>query len=342
MGSHHIIEPNDIHRLHLNLVSPIYDFYHHRLKSDNSVKSREETKRYILSAHFTAFEDQIAAAEFLYMNDYFESLVDLLDSNSYHQEITDLYHIILKRKKTPLKEHDLGELKTLSFDHPSLHCLHLFLLAYAHYDIKNYAGMDNYTEDIQEAMLSLREPLFHYYMKLRFDEMTFHHYWKNNQVILAKKFAYKYINAGLAPRKQLTMHHNLALCHVFDDYDSSMYYAKATLDIAKKHNFEESIRMINNQTIPFIASFHRRTENITTDDPVEKAHLAIANGNTEEAIRSLNSLKVLTPFQESYLGLAKRDLGPLKHAKDRFINDHRDLFFAQLPEFYMKRLMNAL
>jgi hypothetical protein len=342
MSSHHIIEPNQINRLHLNHFSPIYEFYHQKLKVNSVIAARESTKQYIVSSVFSAFEDQLTAAEFLYMNDYFDELNQFIETTPYHQDIKKLYRIVLDRKKTSLTHKDLDEIKDLSFTHPSLKCMHLFLLVYAHYDIRKYAKMDNYSEDILEVMYTINEPLFHYYMRLRFDEVTFHHYWKTNHMILAKKFAYKYINSGLAPRKQLAMNHHLSLCHVFEDYETSMHYVNVALKLAEEHQFSKSIKTINNQTIPFISSFHGKTENVKTSDPVETAHQAILKGDNTKAIRILSSIQSPTPYQDSYLGLAKKDLQLLRKAKDRFINDYRDLFFAQLPEYYMKRIIKAL
>lgn len=338
MEIHHTIEPDRLNQLHLNYASPIYRVYHKHLCHQTKVEAAESTRKFIQSSTFSLFEDQLAAIEFLYMNDYLTDVEVQLSQGGYDQDITKLYRIIVDRKKIPLTSKETRDIESFEFTHPSLQVLHLFLLVYAHNDMKKYGSMDKYMDVILESLLKINEPLFHYYMKLRFDELTFQHYWKTNNILLAKKFAYKFINAGLSPKKQAAMNHHLALCHVFEDYHTAMSYVDKSLEITKQYELNRYKQILLNNTAPFIAAFHEKAENIHTTDLVEKAHVAIANNDRSTGIRILSSLGSLTPFQESYLGLAKRDLTMLENAKRRFIHDNGDLFFAQLPEHYMKRV----
>ncbi|RWZ52361.1 hypothetical protein EQV77_15660 [Halobacillus fulvus] len=343
MKSYMVIEPQRFNRIHMNHLSPIYKFYHHQLKDASSDQEAADlTKDFCFSYTHTKLEDQLAVLEFLYMNDYFEELTTALQWSHLHPDIVTLYRIVLERKTVPLTEKDLRELEQIRFEHPSLQCIHLFLLVYAHFDMKKYAGMDKYTDEIHAALFKINEPLFHYYMKLRFDELTFHHYWKTNSLILAKKFAYKYIQTGLAPRKRATMHHNLALCHAFEDYSSAIHYATKALQISEDHDLTASAREIKHHTIPFLSAYHQRPERIYTHDPVEQAHLAISRGDVDTGIEILTSLERLSSFQESYLGLATKDVAMLRNAKERFIKENGDYFFAQLPENYIKRIVKIV
>ena len=343
MKSYMVIEPTRFNRIHMNHLSPAYKFYHHELKdAESDVMAQERTRQFCLSNKHTKLEDQLATMEFLYMNDYFKDLDRALTFDHLHPEIAQLYRIVLDRKTTRLTEQDLKEMESWTFEHPSLRCIHLFLLVYAYYDMRKYAGMDKYTEDIQEALFTINEPLFHYYMKLRFDELTFHHYWKTNSLVLARKFAYKYISSGLAPKKLATMHHHLALTHSLDDYDQTMGYLLKTKNLGEIHQLPDIIQSVTNHSIPFTSAFHNRTENVHTTDPVEIAHLAISRGDNQRAIQILSKRASLSPFQQSYLGLAKRDLPLLRRARNRFVHENRDLFFAQLPEHYMKRILTIV
>ncbi len=338
-----VIEPTRFNRIHMNYLSPAYKFYHHQLKdAESDTIAAERTREFCFTHKQTELEDQLAMMEFLYMNDYFTDLEKALEFEYLHSEVKDLYRIVLDRKTTRLTEQDLQEMETMEFEHPSLKCIHLFLLVYAYYDMKKFAGMDKYTEDIQEALFTINEPLFHYFMKLRFDELTFHHYFKTNSLVLARKFAYKYISSGLAPKKQATMHSHLALTYAFEDYETSLEYLKQTKRIADDHNLTAISQSVTENSIPFISAFHHRTENVKTNDPVEIAHLSIARGNPEKAIEILESRSSLSPFQQSYLGLAKKDLALLRDAKHRFVHDNGDMFFAQLPEHYMKRILTIV
>lgn len=343
MKSYMVIEPTRFNRIHMNYLSPAYKFYHHQLKDAGSdTVAAERTREFCLTHKDTKLEDQLAMMEFLYMNDYFTDLENALEFEHLHPEVSMLYRIVLDRKTNRLTEEDLKEMEAMEFEHPSLKCIHLFLLVYAYYDMKKFAGMDKYTEDIQEALFTINEPLFHYFMKLRFDELTFHHYFKTNSLVLARKFAYKYISSGLAPKKQATMHSHLALTYAFEDYDISLDYLKKTQKIAEDHDLSMIAQSVTQNSIPFISAFHHRTENVETKDPVEIAHLSIARGNPDRAIEILEPRASLSPFQQSYLGLAKKDLALLREAKGRFMHEYGDLFFAQLPEYYMKRILTIV
>ncbi|WP_079525399.1 AimR family lysis-lysogeny pheromone receptor [Halobacillus hunanensis] len=338
MVSHKVIEPSRLSQAHMNEVSTIYQVYHDQLRHTSSKEAAEATKNYCLSSAHVKTEDKLASYEFLYMNDFFQELDEALSTTQDNSEVPLLYQILLTRYSKPLTNEDLEWLQTLSFSHPSLRCLHLFTLVYAYYDSKQYTGLDKYVDECYDALLHVNEPLFYYYMKLRFDELLFQHYWKTNNILLAKKYIYKVLNTDLSPRKQSGMNHNLALCHLYEDYDLSIGYAYAGLSIARENQLNKVITSIQNYTIPFISAFHKRTLNITTPDPVETAHLAIANNDRNTAESILSKLSVLTPFQESYLGLAREDRIMLKRAHNRFIQEYGDHFFAQLPLYYLERI----
>ncbi|MGP4076681.1 AimR family lysis-lysogeny pheromone receptor [Halobacillus sp. K22] len=342
MQIHKVIQPAKLNSIHIHHTSPVYKVYYDYLKEKSSTEAAGFTREFCHHSRPSRLEDQLALAEFLYMNDFFKELEHHLKENYMHKDVKKLYRIILDRKKRPLTVHDIKPMEELSFEHPSLKCLHLFLLVYAHYDIKKYAGMDKFTEEIQTALFTINEPLFHYYMKLRFDELAFQHYWKANHLVLARKFAYKYINSGLAPRKKIMMHHNLALCYSFENYEASMDYAEKTVSIAKTNGYPHAAQVTRDHTIPFISAFHQKSAQMTSNDPTENAHLLLSRGQREEAISILSTLPSLTPFQQSYLGLAERNLPLLRKAKDRFINDYNDHFFAQLPDHYMKRVLKIV
>lgn len=338
-----VIEPARFNRIHMNHLSPVYKFYHHQLKDAfSNIEAIEKTKEFCQTYTHTNLEDQLAMIEFFYANDYFDDVRACLQNEDLHPDVGTLYQIVLDRKTVPLTEKDKKELETLHFEHPSLRCLQLYLLVYAHYDMKKYAGMDKYSNDIQEVMYKINEPLFYYYMKLRFDELTFQHYWKTNRIVLAHKFAFKHIQSELSPAKQVSMHHHLGLSCTFQDYETAISYIHKALKMAEEHKFNRAVHALKNNTIPFISAFHRKNLEVFTSDVIEQAHLAIALGNNNRGVEILTSLGSLTPFQESYLGLARKDLSLLRHAKKRFTEEYSDLFFAQLPDYYMKRVLTIM
>lgn len=76
---------------------------------------------------------------------------------------------------------------------------------------------------------------------------------------------------------------------------------------------------------------------MTTPDPIETAHLAIADKEFTKAIAILENLETWTSFQECYMGAASKNIRLLENAHHRFIHELGDQFFALLPRHYLKR-----
>ncbi|MFG6147868.1 AimR family lysis-lysogeny pheromone receptor [Halobacillus sp. B23F22_1] len=338
MNSHTLIEPVHLLQFQMNHSSKVYERYHFFLKSHSNERAAELTKEYCMKTPFYTVDDQLACFEFLYMNDYIIELETILHSKNNHPDPSSLYEMLIKRREKAFSLHELQEFEALIFKHPSLKCLHLFIMIYMYYDLKRYTALDKYIDLCCVHLLAVKEPLFYYYMNLRFDELSFHHYWKTNNLILARKYAFKYISKAIAPQNLSAMHLNLSLTYVFEDYDSSMYHADQALKIADIHGLSSITKILKNNTIPFIAAFHYRTDNMTTSDLVETAHIALAENEWDKARSILTSLPTLTPFQESYLGLATQNSKILRRAHERFVEENGDLFFAMLPKLYLKRL----
>ncbi|MFC7321762.1 AimR family lysis-lysogeny pheromone receptor [Halobacillus campisalis] len=339
MGCHNLIEPSPITQIQIKQTSTVYKTYHQLLKVHSRTEATTLVKDYCLNTSPKTFEDQLAYLEFLYMNDFYQEAESLLNTEPFTDEATALYQILLDRKKSPLTYQQLRKLESLEFQHPSTQCLHFFTIVYGYYDLKRYTGLDKYMEDCFESLNKVNEPLFHYFMKLRFEELAFQHYWKTNNILLAKKHAYKYLNKVISPHQLCKMNHILALCHVFDSFEYSFEYAQTALEIAKDYELESSINSIENHTIPFICAFHQRTEHITTADPIETAHLAIADRDFKKAQHILLPLKNPTPFQQTYLGVATNSKEMLISAHERFKHENGDLFFANLPIHYLNRYL---
>lgn len=341
MRDYQLIEPSPIRKLQMNRSSSLYEVYVNHLKTYNRVEAVERTKEYAMVHYSKELSEQMASMEFLYMNDLFGELRTLVNREEIHGDVRYLYTLLVERLNEKVTLEQLSGLRTLQFSHPSLHCLHLFTLVYSYYDLKIYTALDKYLDDCDQALQSVDEPLMYYYLNQRYQELLFQHYWKTDNPVLASRYGYKMINTEVSPRKKSQMYHNLALSKLFNGYESSMEPIYKSLEIAKEHELNPFINAIKQHTIPFISAFHHRLEGVVTKDPVENAHLALARGDYEETRKILSSLPSLTPFQESYLGLATQDVDLLKHAYKRFIHERGDHFFARVPLEYLNRMKSS-
>ncbi|RWZ52293.1 hypothetical protein EQV77_15300 [Halobacillus fulvus] len=334
----HVLEPKPIHSLQMVYTSDLYEHYSGLLKSHSKMTASDLSRQYCLTIRPDGIENQLAYAEFLYMNGYIRELNIVMRKFDFDEDIVFLYEVMLTR--IHLGDYEFPEewLDHRSFTHPSLKCLHKFIYLYYYYGRKKFSKLDQCIEICDELLRSVNEPLVHYYFQLRYNELLFHHYWKTNNPLLARRYAYKIINTELSPRKSTTMHHSLALTHVFESYELAMDQACNALHIALEYDLPEKDE-IRHRTIPFIAALHQKVEkDMDTPDLVESAHLDLARGDHDLAASKLKTLTSLTPFQQCYLGAALGDRNELIHSRERFITEYGDQFFAQLPDFYLNRL----
>ncbi|MEC3883661.1 AimR family lysis-lysogeny pheromone receptor [Halobacillus sp. HZG1] len=338
MPEYQLIEPSPLRKLQMGRASSLYDVYLDYLRKYPRRDAVLKTKDYILSHFPSAIDEQIVCMEFFYMNDFFEELSVITDSPYINKEAGHLYRVILSQNERDNNKNYLDELKDLQFTHPSLRCLHLFTLVYSYQDLKVFTALDKYLDECDQTLQQVDEPLMYYYLNQRYQELLFYHYWKTNNSILASRYAYKMINTEVSSRRKSRMHHDLALCQLFNGYESSMESLQKSMEIAEKDGHFRFLQMVKNHSLPFISSFHQRTEGITSTDPVEQAHLALARGDYKKTQEILDSFSSLTPFQESYLGLATGDREMLRNSYHRFIQEQGDYFFAQLPLAYLERI----
>ncbi|MCA0972601.1 AimR family lysis-lysogeny pheromone receptor [Halobacillus litoralis] len=337
MKDYQVLKPKAIQTLQMDYDSIVYDVYLDKLRNFSKEEAVEQTRAFCLIMRSHNIEDQIACLEFLYMNDFIEDVVQVLNSGVLNDDVKLLYRMTMERLGSSY-EQSLHWLKSLHFSHPSLHCLHQAIMAYRYFDMNMYQGLDGYIESYDQALQQVNEPLALYFFERRYHELLFHYYWKSNHILLARRYAYKLINKELSPRKKTTILHYLTLTYAFESYEVAMGHAYEALHYAEEHNQVKQIPSLKHRTIPFIAALHRQTADVTTPDFVETAHLAIADGRYEEGAAMLQSFEDLTPFQECYLGFALRDEKMIYNSERRFIDERGDRFFAQLSHEYRRRL----
>ncbi|TGB01873.1 AimR family lysis-lysogeny pheromone receptor [Halobacillus salinus] len=338
MSNDQVLKPRAIKSLQMNYQSKVYLYYLAMLREFPKDLALERTSHFCTEMSFEIVEDQVACLEFLYMNNYLAEMKQVIQDSVLDGEVKLIYEIVLNRMDEQLSEHPLLWLKSLHFSHPSLHCLHQFIMVYRYFDIKRYGGLDPYIENCDQALQQVNEPLALYFFEQRYHELLFNHYWKTDNTLLARRYAYKLINKELSQRKMIMIQHHLALTYAFENYHLALDHSYKALDNAEKSGLTHHIVSIKHRTIPFISALHKRTENVSTPDLVETAHLAIANDEYEEAARMLGSLRNRTPFQDCYYGVAIRDKQLVEQARSRFLKENGDHFFAKLPSLYANRI----
>src|SRR5699024_10384020 len=159
----------------------------------------------------------------------------------------------------------------------------------------------------------------------------FIYYLVRNEVIIARKYAFRVLTQTNNPETEISLHMALGLSYIFDTYFQAMYHYTEALKIAKKENLDKIVETIEQQNIPFISAHFNKVKGVTSTDKSEQAHIEIAKGNYAKAEAILSEIETNSPFRMYYVGMAKRDKTILLQSYNQFIEKRSDYFFSRLP-----------
>jgi hypothetical protein len=299
------------------------------------------TRKFCLQS--TSNEIKRKGMEFLYMNGFYEDLRVLitknqLSNNPSNQLWSEVYQIIMDRRD---KKYSAGEMRTrleeMNPTEPELKCLIELVIVDTYFSQRDFGKFGNFLNKQQELFEPIQDNFILASFNLRTYQKLFFFYWKRNELIMARKYAFRALNQTNNPTTKINLHMNLALSYTFDTYYQGMYHLKEALKIAEKFNLKNAIRAIKNSSIPFLASHFGKPNGVETDDISEQAHLEIAKGNNEKAIELLEDIYTDSPFKMYYMGLAKKDKNLLSESCKMFV-ERSDYFFCRLPMNAIKNL----
>lgn len=282
--------------------------------------------------------------EFLYENGFYEDLQILIGKNNKsnyksNNQWAAVYQLMMDRKLnkfTPLEI--LRHVTSLHSNDFELICLIEFIKISAYYDMHEFGRLGNFLDKQQVLFDSVHDLFLLSYFDKRMDETLFTYYWVRNELIIARKYAFRILNLTQNPRTKAAMNINLALTYTFDTYQQGMHHLDKAKKISIEHGLMDNINIIENRNIPFLSAHHKRVEGISSTDPSEQAHIEIAKGNMKKAEGILRKLSMESPFQMYYLGLATNDKGLLFKAYNCFIEKRSDHFFARLPMLALQKM----
>jgi len=276
--------------------------------------------------------------ELLLMNGFYQEFQTLLNINKQSLFEEDriwakLYELHYKSLNHEISDSDmLMELKKIPVLNEEQKCFHTILKIYNNYEMRRYGVWAYLNEKLSEGLNELQPSLLLEFYQMRSKEILFRYHWRKNELIIARKYGFEIINhRQISPTRMCRVHILLALSYVFEGYDQSVYHLNEALKLAKKFELPNIEQLVKQHNLPFVSAYHGVTEGIETESLPEQAHLAIARGEREKAIKILNSFETLTPFQKYYLGLAKMDKQLLVQSYNSFVNEESHYFYARLP-----------
>ncbi|MFS0673135.1 AimR family lysis-lysogeny pheromone receptor [Ornithinibacillus sp. 179-J 7C1 HS] len=305
----------------------------------------ELTRKFCLQS--SSKEIQKKGMEFLYINGFYEDLRILIAKNSLSNDHSnrlwaEVYQITLERR-TDNNISSAGKMRErlleIQTSEPELRCLIELSIVDTYFNQMDFGKIGNFLEIQYELFDPIQDNFMLASLNLRLFQKLFFYYWKRNELIMARKYAFRALNQTNNPSTKASLHINLGLTYTFDTYYQGMYHMKEGLKIAKQHNLTKYVRKIENYSIPFLAAHFGKTNGVTTDDISEQAHLEIARGNSEKAIELLKDIYTKSPFKTYYMGLAKQDKNLLTEACKMFI-ERSDYFFSRLPMSAIQNLQS--
>ncbi|OZU88422.1 hypothetical protein CIL03_12305 [Virgibacillus indicus] len=275
--------------------------------------------------------------EFLYMYGFYDDLNQLIQKNNESKYPSNrkwavVYQTIIDRRLHRIKPPQLIEnLNNLITEEPELKCLIEFVKVTAHYDLKQYNRIGNFLEIQQHLFELIGDNLLKIYFTIRLNQILMSYHLTRNELIIARKYAYRVLNQTNNVRSQISTHISLGLSYTFDTFPQGIYHLNKALQLARSHNLPNSVRIIEQHNIPFLAAHFNNAEKILTTDKSEQAHIEISKGNNLKAIEILESIKLDSPFKLYYMGKAKQDKYLLLRSYNEFIEKRSDYFFSRLP-----------
>ncbi|SHM63202.1 AimR family lysis-lysogeny pheromone receptor [Gracilibacillus kekensis] len=290
-------------------------------------------------------ENQRTAMEYLYVNGLFEELKVMIDkikyaTNRVNRKSARIYQIMYERKtiastqikpETPSKYIKAVNRIKIYEEDITVRILKDLVHIYGYFDMHHYGKIGTFNESIKRLLIQVKDPLLYELFESRLNETLFIYHWKRNELILSRKYGYQLLKKSNNLRKQIDIHNILAQGYLFDGYEQAMHHISVAIEMAQQLSYERATYGLKNYTLPFISAYYKKTEGISSQDSAEKAHIALAEGDTEKCIEILSDFEQLTPFQQYYLGQAKQDKYLLRTAYQRFIEERDDYFYARLP-----------
>ncbi|WP_042221446.1 AimR family lysis-lysogeny pheromone receptor [Oceanobacillus manasiensis] len=302
----------------------------------------ELTREYCL--HSNSNDILKKGMEFLYMNGFYTDLETLIEKNHHSLNASTrkwalvYQHVLDRRLKKCLPHESLQRIKCIETNDPELKCLVEFFKVTTYYELNQFSRLGNFLDIQQELFAGVEDRLLLSFFKIRLNQILLTYHLTRNELIMARKYAFRVLNQTQNPRTMASMHIKLGLSYTFDTYLQGMYHLNEALKVAKQYGLEKVVKLVEQRNIPFLSAHFNQVGNISSPDPSEQAHIEIAKGNTQKAIELLHDLPLDSPFQLYYLGKAKQDKDLLLQSYNFFIERRSDYFFSKLPLTLLRKL----
>src|SRR5699024_7431738 len=198
--------------------------------------------------------------EFLYMNGLYNDLQKLIHINKQSHVLKNkqwaaVYQLIIDRRTNKIPTYVcVQKLNRIHTDDIILYCLIELTKVGCYFDVNNYDKIGKFLDVQFELFSKIEDPFMLSCLDLRLHQQLVFYHWMRNEVIMARKYAFRALNQTNSPQTKASLHINLGLTYTFDTYSQGMYHFNEALKIAKENEMDKYIHAICNYNIPFISA----------------------------------------------------------------------------------------
>jgi hypothetical protein len=293
------------------------------------------TREFILTS--PSADIQKKGLDFFYMHGLQEELQTLIEKNrnascTSRRDWAAYYQLMFDRSFHAYNPQTfLEKLCLLKTEEPELNCLVKLAQMNACFDMNNFDKAADILVNQTAACPDVEDSYLRSSINTRTYCYLFMYYWIRNELVIARKYAYKALNKMISPSMRASVHAYLGLSYLYDTYNQGMYHLSEALKIARKHQLTNLIYVIEQRYIPFLSAYCKRPDGVRSALTYEQAHLEIAKENYAAAIEMLQNLPMDNPFVQYYMGVASRDKQMLSRSYNHFIEKESNYFFSRMP-----------
>jgi hypothetical protein len=258
-----------------------------------------------------------------------------------NKDFAEVYKIYLDfQEKTKTNEELFGDLESYSPKFLETRLFKLIIKCSLYYRERNYKEMHRCSTLLYKEVGQIKnEYLRESYMSRICDIIARTYLFYKNDVKKARFFAGALRNNEFSAKRKIHSLYIYGMSYFYEDYKTSLSYLEQYRDELKSIGNSDAASAIQNKEICFLKNHWDEFDEFKSEDPAELAHYYAKTGDPDKAIKILDDMEQLTPFQYYYKGLATNNPESLSISFVEFMK-RGERFFATLPKNELDKYEN--
>jgi hypothetical protein len=268
--------------------------------------------------------------------DELEMLIQMIKNEYDSKDLrnwADIYQILLKHQRNPNDIDYISELRDYSSKSVETKILSSIVEIYYFHRKNDYKTILEKSTNLPSCFEMIKDEFIRDSFESRLYEILGYINLYRDNPQTAREYANKIISKNSCAVFAVSSYYIMGVSLIFEDYDRCLYYLGKYEEMLRIYNWEEYIKILHNNVIPFINNIWGKTKSSEEiSDTLEKAHYEAKYGNKKTAIELLDSYKDKdeSPFSLYYRGIAEEDSTILLQSLVKFMK-LGNKFLAKLP-----------